>query len=76
MHPISPRDDLHHDADTDHTHTQLRKGLTCVCGGRVFTLSVVQRHAVRDLHAAAGVDFVVVLLFGCCHDTAASSTTS
>lgn len=44
----------------------------------VFTLSVVQRHAVRDLHAAAaaGVDFVVVLLFGCCHDTAASSNTS
>lgn len=35
----------------------------------VFTLSVLQRHAVRDLHAA--VDFVV-LLFGC-HDTAASS---
>lgn len=32
-------------------------------------MSVVQRHAVRDLHAAVDFD---VLLFGC-HDTAASS---
>lgn len=54
-----------------HTATQ-RVSDVCVFAVDVFTLSVVQRHAVRDLHA---VDFVaVVLLFGRCHDTAASST--